>query len=873
MEPKSILIVEDEQIAALDLRETLQALGYRVMGTAHTGEKAVAMADAEVPDLILMDIHLAGEMSGIEAAESILARHSVPIIYLTAYADPGLVEQAKKTRPYGYIIKPYEERALRTEIEIALYKFGLDQNFRKEYANLAQWVQERTEQLAQANDALKKSEARYRLLFERSGEGIFIFEAEGDDRGKLVEVNPAGAAMHGYPAEELLRLKITDLDVPENRSDSPSRFQAILKGEWIGGEVNHIRKDGSVFPIDFHAGLLELEGHRYVFSVIRDITVKKQVQDEIVRARDEWESTFNAVPDLIAIIDEQYKVIRVNRAMADRLGMAPEAVIGGYCYELVHHTENPPAICPHTLLLEDSQCHSTEVHEDNLNGDFFLTVAPVRDPSGALRGSVHILREITEQKRAEQRIQESEAKFREIFDSANDAIHLDEVDERGLPGSFIDVNAMACRMLQYNKDELLNKNPLDLATGYHSIPLDRIGGELKAKGSVIFETEHKRKDGSIVPVEVNAHVVVIRGRQMVLSIIRDLSRRKRDETTLRTLSTELQTIIDNAPGMIWYKDTKNNFVRVNPAGARAFGLPVERIIGKNAKELFPHLAERYYQDDLEVIHSGKPKLGIVEQMTSARGESLWVQSDKIPILDENGTVTGVLVFVVDITERKIAQDALALANRKLGLMASITRHDILNQIMALNAYLELSQDAAPPSEIAGFLQQMSKISASIERHIAFTRDYQTIGVQAPQWQDVGACIFRSSASLPMRNVRVITDLHGVKVLADPLFEKIFYNLIDNALRYGGDQMKQIRISSEETRDGLTLIVEDDGAGVAPEDRPHLFTKGFGKNTGLGLFLTREILGITGMEIRETGSPGSGARFEISVPKGTYRIAR
>ncbi|RPI37514.1 MAG: sensor histidine kinase, partial [Methanoregulaceae archaeon] len=114
------------------------------------------------------------------------------------------------------------------------------------------------------------------------------------------------------------------------------------------------------------------------------------------------------------------------------------------------------------------------------------------------------------------------------------------------------------------------------------------------------------------------------------------------------------------------------------------------------------------------------------------------------------------------------------------------------------------------------------------------------------------------------------ELHEVKVLADPLFEKIFYNLIDNALRYGGDSLKQIRISSEETDRGLIIMVEDDGAGISPEDRPHLFTKGFGKNTELGLFLTKEILGITAMEIREDSQPGHGARFEILVPKGAWR---
>ena len=742
MGQKSILIVEDEQIAALDLQEILQSLGYRVLGTVHSGEKAVAMADTEVPDLILMDIHLAGEMSGIEAAEKILARHSVPIIYLTAYADPELVERAKKTRPYGYIIKPYDERGIRTEIDFALYKFGLDQNFRTEYANLAQWVQQRTEELALAHEALKKSQARYRLIFERSGEGIFIFEAEGEDRGKIVEVNPAGAAMHGYPVEELLQLKITDLDLPENREGTPLRFQAILEGEWIGGETDHVRKDGSVFPIDFHAGLLDLEGHRYVFSVIRDITEKRQVQDEIVRARDEWEYTFNAVPDLITIIDDRFRVVRANRAMADCLGTGSEAITGRLCYEVVHHTLHPPDFCPHTLLLSDRKSHTVDIHEDILGGDFQLSVTPMKDKTGAVTGSIHVLH--------------------------------------------------------------------------------------------------------------------------------DISQRKRDETALRRMSEELRTIIDNTPSMIWFKDTKNNFVRVNPAGARAFGKSRDQIEGRSAVELFHGHAEQYYKDDLEVIRSGKPKLGIIEQLTTARGDTIWVQTDKVPVKDDSGTITGVLVLAEDITERKITQDALAFANRKLGLMASITRHDILNQIMALNAYVELCRNASPGPVISDYLQKMVRISASIERHISFTRDYQTIGLDAPVWQDVGGCIFRSIGSLPMRNVRVTTELHEVKVLADPLFEKIFYNLIDNALRYGGDRLKQIRISSEETDRGLIIMVEDDGAGISPEDRPHLFTKGFGKNTGLGLFLTKEILGITAMEIREDSQPGHGARFEILVPKGAWR---
>jgi signal transduction histidine kinase len=119
---------------------------------------------------------------------------------------------------------------------------------------------------------------------------------------------------------------------------------------------------------------------------------------------------------------------------------------------------------------------------------------------------------------------------------------------------------------------------------------------------------------------------------------------------------------------------------------------------------------------------------------------------------------------------------------------------------------------------------------------------------------------------------VINDLPaGTEVFSDPLVEKVFYNLIDNALRYGG-KMTKIRFFSHETDVGLILVCEDDGDGVSREDKKRLFERGFGKNTGLGLFLSREILSITKISIAETSEPGNGARFEMVVPKGTYRLA-
>ncbi len=170
-----------------------------------------------------------------------------------------------------------------------------------------------------------------------------------------------------------------------------------------------------------------------------------------------------------------------------------------------------------------------------------------------------------------------------------------------------------------------------------------------------------------------------------------------------------------------------------------------------------------------------------------------------------------------------------------------------------------------------FVGKEEQAANTIEHQLAFTKEYEDLGVNAPVWQNCRTLIDTAAKQAPLGKIIVKNDIPaGVEVLVDSLIVKVFYNLMDNASRYGG-KITIIRFSIEEHDGNQTIVCEDDGNGIPADEKERIFERGFGKNTGLGLFLTREILDITGITISETGEPGKGARFEITVPKGAYRI--
>jgi PAS domain S-box-containing protein len=225
----------------------------------------------------------------------------------------------------------------------------------------------------------------------------------------------------------------------------------------------------------------------------------------------------------------------------------------------------------------------------------------------------------------------------------------------------------------------------------------------------------------------------------------------------------------------------------------------------------------------------------------------------------------------DITELKMAEESVRTANAKLGLLASVTRHDISNQLMIMEGNIRLMRKQGLDPHQAERLEKLQNSVRTINHQISFTKEYQEMGSASPSWQEVRAAILSLPEAAEVSSLRISPEVARLSVYADPMFPKVFRNLLENSLRYAY-RPTAVRISCREDGKGLALVFEDDGPGVEKAEKELIFEKGHGKGTGLGLFLSREILAITGVTILENGEQAKGARFEMRVPRQCYRFA-
>ncbi|WP_321507213.1 histidine kinase N-terminal 7TM domain-containing protein [uncultured Methanoregula sp.] len=302
---------------------------------------------------------------------------------------------------------------------------------------------------------------------------------------------------------------------------------------------------------------------------------------------------------------------------------------------------------------------------------------------------------------------------------------------------------------------------------------------------------------------------------------------------------------------------------INPAGSALLGVTEDQGVGRQLTGFVPELA-RF----ITTTTTPGPRGNEITLPVGDSSRIFEVQSVAIPPEGEHDG--GYILLFRDVTERKNAETAFQKANRKLNLLSGIVRHDVKNKLTALFLYVELAMEGHKEKDGKGELARIRESAEEIRTLIDFTQEYQDLGVAAPSWQSVGNALAGAGSQLDCSGIQLVDETGGLELLTDRLFQRVVYNLLDNAIRYARGMTT---FSFRYTLEGGTLILyaEDDGPGVPPEDKERIFERGFGHNTGLGLFLVRDILGITDITIRETGELQKGARFEMTVPPGAFRF--
>jgi PAS domain S-box-containing protein len=441
--------------------------------------------------------------------------------------------------------------------------------------------------------------------------------------------------------------------------------------------------------------------------------------------------------------------------------------------------------------------------------------------------------------------------------------------------------------------ELVKKVPLP---EYRSM-LDNALHELISKGA-IYDVEFKIQrlsDGKILDVHSRAEYDPV--HRIVFGVIQDITARKRAETEislkneeleasyvqmssaeeeLRAAQHQISVAMDMAKLVYWDMDMVRGLFIFNDRFYSLYGTTAEKEGGYLMK-IDVYLDEFVHPDDRSRVAK------VIENNLSS---TIGINQLEHRIIRRDGQIRDILVCTEmdrdlksipfhayganqDITERKKAEVALERANRKLSLLNSITRHDITNQITILRGNLEMAKGSVTDRETVTRLEKVDRSSRIILDHIRFTKEYQDMGTSAPVWNNLSEMIFSNPQVREASDLSISDEAARLSFYADPMLPKVFNNLIENTMRYAA-KPASIAIYCEQIENGVMLVYEDVGPGIPGIEKEKIFHKGFGKGSGLGLFLSREILAITGISIHETGTPGRGVRFEISIPSSMIK---
>ncbi len=722
-----------------------------------------------------------------------------------------------------------------------------------------------------------------------STDGITI----ADENDRFIYVNAAYAGMFGYAEEELIGetwRKITPSDIIPSAEKGledtlHNKDIGLLKGEFPG-----IRKDGEIIPTDVMGTALWNEKRDYAghICIVRDITERKRVEEKLREGERFLESIFTSIQDGIGIIDTDMNIIRVNKAAES---WYPHAVpmARKKCYEAYHNRKDRCELCPawETLRKGNSSHKVTPKHgpDGKEVGWVEIYSYPLKDTtSGDMKGVIEYVRDISERKKVENALFESEKRYRTLFESAWDAIFI--IDTEGeKKGQIVAANNAAARMHGYTVDELLALNIKDLDAPESSDKVHQIIGRILNGENLKIELDHIRKDGTIFPVEVSSGLFELGGHKFILGFDRDITERKRAEEAL-SLSN---LVVENSQTVLFrWKAAEGWPVEYVSNNVVQFGYdPVDFLSGKLlfASIIHQEDIERVSREVQEYSGKGKDRFKQEYRIIAKNGTIHWVDDRTVIERSKNGEITHYQGIIIDIDERKSKEEAvkkynlhLEESNHMKELFTDIMHHDLMNPLNVAKGYAELFLDDETDFRKRTYLESLKRnLGRGIELIENATKFSKLESTDRIEFEDMDLKIVIDEV---VENLSPISAEAGMSIenklpermpaMANKMISEIFENIMTNAVKYAS-QGKRIVIEGNDGNNAWLIKIKDFGPGIEDDDKKLIFNrfnreekKGV-KGSGLGMAIAARIVRLHNGRIWVEDNPDGGAVFVVEIP--------
>ncbi len=812
----TILVVEDETIIALDMREKLGTLDYDVVGIATSGEEAIEKATLLRPELILMDIIMPGKIDGIAAARVIKDELKIPFIYMTANADKATVERARDTEPFGYLNKPIHHRDLFTTIDSAIHKSRMERR-------------------------LRESEEKYRRLVEEISDIVYSI----DERGEIVFISSQIEPLTGYRIDEIIGTPVLNYIYPDDRTHALMYFGELKSGNLHDPiEYRIMSKTGFDIWVRVSGRQVMVDGKlKGVRGILTDITAEKLSGLALKNSERRLHDIISFLPDATFAIDPEGNVIVWNRAIEEMTGIRAETMVGkgGYEYALPFYGIRRPILIDYVMdpnleisaelysvLARDRQTVISEISIDSFRSrtvHLWAKAALLFDQNGNTIGAIESIRDITEQKEAEQSLRESESKYRTLIANLNIGVFRTTADGKG---TIIQTNTATARMLGFNSiEEILSRPVIE----QYFDPQERILflQELRSNGSAKNRiVTLRRKDGIPIQASVSATVIYDDNGNMLWidGVIEDVTERKAAELALLESEEKFRTFVEHAPVVIMIHQD-NFWIYANHAA--------EMITGYTRDELYAmHFWEFVHPDDRDLVkdrglarlRGENPESAYEFRILTKDGKEKWIDF-RAETISIKGKMAG-MVFGVDITRRKEMESAFSRSQYRLETsiaeketLIREVHHRVKNNLQQIMSLLNLRSRSLENAEAASIIREYQ------DRLMIFSIVHEKLYIQDNLSRiDVNGFIRHVVMAIRQRyidrsrDVELDIDIGPVSLDMDRSIScgLILNELVSNAFKYAFPAehtgLKRLTISLKSDKDGFTeLIVADSGKGL------------------------------------------------------------